>query len=202
MRLRSIAVLLPLLGITASSFAAEKLRVLALDTAVVRADTGFAATAARLYAPEAPDSGLGAIVAQAFHPRFADAVTRAARRVVVAPAKDTGSRYTLRIDSLALSTRSRATGRRFVPPSPPEYDPATGEMSPGDRSGRMEGPGWTGTLSAVARWTLWDRAGDSALARGTSTGTSTYRGEAGRGDVDRAARELAKAVLRATPFSP
>lgn len=201
------ALLIPLLGLSAPFARAESLRVPPLDGAVVRADSGFAAAAASLLASgedtsRPSNSGVGARVVHAFHPPFSGAVARAARRVKVSTAQDTLARYALRIDSLSLSVRKRATGRRFVPPSPPEFDPATGEMSPGDRSGRMEGPGWTGTLSAVAQWTLWDRGGDSAVARGISMGASSFRGDAGRGDLDRAARELAKAVLRATPFAP
>lgn len=199
---RSLALLLPVLSGTIP-VAAERLRVLPLDTAVVRVDTAFAA-ATDLFRSENDSSATSprAFVARVFHPRFAAAVARAARRVVVAPETDTAARYALRIDSIGFSVSARAMGRRFVPPSPPEFDPATGEMSPGDRSGRMEGPGWMNTLSAVARWTLWDRVGDSALEHGTSTGSATYRGDAQRGDADLAARVLAKAVLRATPFSP
>ncbi len=178
--------------------ALDRLRVASLDTSVVGSDSAFSA------APPADGEGetpsLAAFVADAFHPRFAATVARAARGV--RPARDTNARYVLSLDSLAFSTRSRAVARRFVPPSPPGFDPATGEATPGERRGRVEGPGLMNTLTATARWTLWDRAGDSAAARGIATGSSSFRAEARRGDWEAAARELALAVLRETPFAP
>lgn len=189
------------LFLAAPVLAGGTLRVLPLDTLVVTLDSGLSASALERE-EDAGSPSSAALVARAFHPRFASAVARAARRVDVVRPADSSARYALRLDSLGFSLRARTVGRRFVPPTPPGFDPATGEMSPGERSGHVEGPGWVNTLSATAKWTLRDREADSVLAHGTSTGAASFRGDAGRDDWNRAARELAKAVLRGTPFSP
>jgi len=202
-----LAILLAVVAATATAATAatatssEKLFVLPLDTGVVALDSGLT-TAALTREEDTGSFSPLALVARAFQPRFAAAVARAARRVDAVRSADSSVRYELRLDSLGFSLRTRLAGRRFVPPSPPAFDPATNEMSPGDRSGHAEGPGWMSTLTATAAWTLRDRAGDSVLARGTSAGAASFRGDARREDWNRAARELAKAVLRGTPFSP
>jgi hypothetical protein len=182
--------------------AGEKLLVLPLDTTAVFIDSGLA-TSALIHEDDAPAlTAPKGLIARKFQPRFATAVMHAARRVDVARFPDSSARYVLRIDSLGFSQKTRAVGRRFVPPSAPEFDPATGEMSPGDRTGHAEGPGWMNTLTATAKWKLWDRARDSAVAQGVGAGASEFRGDAQRENWNIAARELAKAVLRETPFSP
>jgi hypothetical protein len=191
--------------LAAAAFASgpgEKLLVLPLDTAAVFIDSGLA-TLALVHEDDTPAlAAPRALIARRFYPTFTTAVSRAARRVDVARFPDSSARYVLRIDSLGFSRRTRTVGRRFVPPSPPEFDPATGEMSAGDRTGHAEGPGWMNTLTATAKWNLWDRARDSSVARGVSSGASEFRGDATREAWNAAARELAKAILRGTPFSP
>jgi hypothetical protein len=207
----ALLLLLAAAGISAAP--RERLRVLPLDTTVVVLDTGISTLA---LIPENDDLSSDAepvshavLISKEFHPRFAMAVARAARRVDVVvfahAAGDTSSRYELRLDSLGFSQRTRAVGRRFVPPSQPEFDPATGEMTPGERRGHAEGPGRVTTLAATAKWVLWNRAGDSALTTGISTGAASFRGDSDdvrREHWSKAARELAKSVLRGTPFSP
>jgi hypothetical protein len=112
------------------------------------------------------------------------------------------ARYALVFGSLAITQESKSVARRFVPPSPPGFDPATGQMTPGLRSGYMEGPGLMTTLTATAAWVIWDRDAGVAVAHGTAVGNSSFRGDARRSNWDEAARELAKDVLRQTPFSP
>jgi hypothetical protein len=206
----ALLLLLAAAGISAAP--RERLRVLPLDTTVFVLDTGISTSA---LIPENDDLSSdaepvshAALITKEFHPRFAAAVARAARRVdvvVFARMANDSARYALRLDSLAFSLRSRIVGRRFVPPSQPEFDPATGEMTPGERRGHAEGPGREHTLTATAKWVLWDRAGDSALAVGIAAGAASFRGDSDdvrREHWSKAARELAKSVLRGTPFSP
>lgn len=159
--------------------------------------------ARRAYSP-------AALIARGFHPRFSAAIALAARGIVVidlsapgaAARTEDSARYTLRVHALTVSQTTRTVARRTIPPEPPGFDPATGQMTPGTRRAHTEGPGQVSTLTATASWVLWDNAGDSAFVHSTSAGTSAYRGEAARHNWDEAARELAKALLHKTPFSP
>ncbi len=171
------------------------LRVLPPDTNIVAFDSAAAAAI-----PEEERGDARAWIVRTFQPRFEAVVARAARGAKVTG--DSAARLHLRLDSLAFSLRARMVARRSIPPSSPGFDPATGEATPGQRHGRVEGPGWVNELSAAARWTLWDREGDSALARGTASGSASFRGDARRGDWEEAARELAIEILRGTPFAP
>lgn len=112
------------------------------------------------------------------------------------------ARYALVLGALSFSRMTKTVARRFVEPSPPKFDPATGEMTPGRHKGYSEGPGRMTTLAARASWVVWDRDAGVALAVGTATGSASFRGEARRPDWDEAARELAKDLLRQTPFTP
>lgn len=112
------------------------------------------------------------------------------------------SRYVLLTGHLGFSLESRNMPRRFVPPSPPAFDPATGRIEPGVRKGYTEGAGIMNTLTAAAAWLIWDREQDAILAYGTASGSASFRRDARRDNWNEAARELAKDVLRQTPFSP
>jgi len=155
-----------------------------------------------------------AIVAKKWYPVFGAAMTMAARTVEVidssAAARVTGNdsaRYFLVLSGLTITQTTKSVPRRFVPPTQPEFDPTTGVMNPGDRKGHAEGPGRETSLTASAQWILWDNTKRvngvvSPAARGAASGTSTFRGSTGKSQWDEAARELAKDILRQTPFSP
>src|SRR5690606_4557239 len=96
----------------------------------------------------------------------------------------------------------RTVARRTVPPSPVGFDPATGLLTPGVRRAYSEGPGRMTTLTATAMWEVRDHASGSLLAAGEASGSGEFRGEPGRADWDKAARELALDILRQTPFTP
>jgi hypothetical protein len=170
-------------------------------------------------------------VARAFHPVFGGAIARAARKVEVidssaatpvpharrlllrrgardsvlfplpAPPADS-ARYALVVGELGLSERSENLPRRFVPPKPSEFDPATGTLEPGIRKGYMEGPGLFTHLQARAEWVIWDFRAERIVGRGTASGLATVRGEPTRAQWEELARDLAKSVLRETAFSP
>ncbi len=168
------------------------------------------------------------LVAREFQPRFGAAIALASRNVDVIdssaaslepldgarelesgaatfrlPAADAdSSRYVLLIGSLDFSFESRNMPRRYVRPTPPSFDPATGQLEPGIRKGYTEGAGIMNTLSVTATWMIRDNAGDSVLAHGTASGSSTFRRDARSANWAEAARELAKDVLRQTPFTP
>lgn len=199
-------------GSAGSRPAPDLLIVAPLDTAVVTVDPLVATTALADREPStrraAPSPALS--VARAFHPRFGETVARAARRVEVIdssaarlPLLDPdSSRFSLTVTGLAFTQSTRTVARRTVPPSPPGFDPATGEMTPGVRRAYTEGPGLVTTLTVTATWVVRDRDGDSTRAAGTTSGASEFRGDARRSDWDKAARDLALNVLRRTPFSP
>jgi hypothetical protein len=204
--------LFPLLALSTSLFAApppDLLFVGPLDTAVVRLDSGVdASVLASAKASRRPLSE-AALIARNFHPKFGEAVSRAARKVEVIDSSGAlssrdpdSSRYVLVLKALSFSRSSVNVPRRYHPPTPPVFDPATGSMNPGNRKGYAEGPGRVTTLNARAQWVLWDNAARSPAARGTASGSSSYRGEAGKGQWEEAARELAKDVLKQTGFSP
>lgn len=168
--------------------------------------------AASLPAPEGddPPGGAAVRVRREFHPVFGQAVATAARRVRVAvrDADAPGSaaadsvRYLLTVESLAITGVERAAPRRFVPPEPAGFDPATGRMTTGSRHGRTEGPGLATTVTARAVWSLRDLAADSLSLRGEAEAHVRFRREAGRDDWNRIARDLALDLLRRTPFAP
>lgn len=207
--LRPLWPLLCLSSLLLASPVPDLLFVGPLDTAVLRVDSALDASV--LASPKAsrrPPSP-AALVARHFHPRFGEAMGMAARRVEVIDssaalsARDPdSSRYVLLLKSLSFSESSVNVPRRYLPPTPPVFDPATGVMNPGNRKGYSEGPGRVNTLTARAQWVLWDNVARAPAARGTASGASSYRGAAGKGQWDEAARELAKAVLRQTAFSP
>jgi hypothetical protein len=187
----------------------DRVLVAPLDTAAVSLD-GAVPTSALQDDEEARRTSPAALIAREFHPRFGAAIALAARGIVVIDLSTPGAaartedtaRYSLRVHALTVSQTTRTVARRTIPPEPPGFDPATGQMTPGTRRARTEGPGQMSTLTATASWVLWDNAGDSAFVHATSAGASTYRGEAARHNWDEAARELAKALLHKTPFSP
>ncbi len=111
------------------------------------------------------------------------------------------------LKSLKFTQSSTSVPRRFVAPTAPAFDPATGTMNPGNRKGYAEGPGLVTTLTAHAEWVIWDNTAGvngqpRAAARGTATGEAAYRGTAGKSQWEETARELAKAILKQTAFSP
>jgi hypothetical protein len=188
----------------------ERLAITPTDTAVVRVDstvdrTGLIPTRKMRAAPSP-----AAQVAAKFHPAFAEAIRRAARNVEVVATPDPSpdsARYELSLTSLTFSQATVGVARRFHPPTPPSYDPATGEMNPGERKGYAEGPGRETTLTAQAQWVIRDRntgvpAGKSGAARGAASGSASTRGEIGTSQWDEAARELAKDILRQSNFAP
>jgi hypothetical protein len=195
----------------------ELLFVGPLDTAVVTvdsiADASVLASSATLR--HAPSDA--ALIARKFYPAFGAAISMAARKVEVidssagAPrsvSNPDSARYVLTVSALAFSESWKNVPRRYMPPTPPAFDPATGTMNPGNRKGYAEGPGRVSTLTARAQWVLWDNSvrvngSASAAARGTAVGESSYRGaSAGKAQWDEAARELAKAILKQTAFAP
>ncbi len=112
------------------------------------------------------------------------------------------ARYAMVLGRLAFSERTKTMGRRFLEPTPPGFDPATGEMTPGRHKGYSEGPGkWT-TLTAKTVWLIWDRNAGVPVVAGTATASALFRGSARKSDWDEVARELAKDLLRQTPFTP
>ena len=182
-----------------------------LDTAVVRVDSTVDASvlASSKTRRQAPSDA--ALIARKFYPSFGGAVALAARKVEVidssaaapaSPSNPDSARYLLVIQALSFSQSSVNVPRRYLPPTPPAFDPATGEMKPGNRKGYAEGPGRVTTLTARAQWVLWDNTARATAARGTATGESSYRGSAGKAQWDETARELAKALLRQTAFTP
>jgi hypothetical protein len=112
------------------------------------------------------------------------------------------ARYALVLGRLAFSATTKTVARRFVEPTPPDFDPATGEMTPGRHKGYSEGPGKMTTLKARATWLVWDRNAGVAVASGKATAAASFRGEARKPDWEEVAQELAKDVLRQTPFTP
>jgi hypothetical protein len=203
---------LPLLILSTALLAApvpDLLFVGPLDTAVVRVGSTLDASVLASPKPSRLPPSPAALVARHFHPRFGEAVGMAARKVGVIDssaalsARDPdSSRYVLLLKSLSFSESSVTVPRRYLPPTPPVFDPATGAMSPGNRKGYSEGPGRVTTLTARAQWIVWDNVARAPAARGTASGASSYRGAAGKSQWDEAARELAKAILRQTAFSP
>lgn len=169
--------------------------------------------------------------ARAFYPVFGAAVARAARKVEVidssagtfapparrlllrrgpgdstayplpAPTADS-ARFTLVVGALRVTELHENLPRRFVPPKEPEFDPTTGVLDPGHRRGYAEGPGLFTHLQARAEWLVWDARLGAVAHRGTASGLATVRGEPARAQWEELARDLAKGVLRSTPFSP
>lgn len=185
-----------------------------VDTAQITVDSSADATVLVSAKVLRRNPSAAAIVAKKWYPVFGAAVTMAARKVEVIDSSAAGSvtatdsaRYTLVLSGLTITQNTKSVPRRFVPPTPPEYDPTTGIMNPGDRKGHAEGPGRETSLTASAQWILWDNTKRvngvvSPAARGAASGTSTFRGSTGKSQWDEAARELAKDVLRQTPFTP
>jgi hypothetical protein len=197
-----------------SAPAADLLIVRPLDTAAITIDSGlsFAALAGENNARRNAASP-AALAARVFHPHFGAAFARAARRIEVidssaapAPFDDPdSSRFRLVVTSLRFTQATRAVARRTVPPSPPGFDPTTGQMTPGVRRAYSEGPGLMTTLTATAAWVIRDVHGDSTFRAGEAAGSASFRGDAHdarRADWDKAARDLALDLLRRTPFAP
>jgi hypothetical protein len=187
----------------------ELLFVGPLDTTVVTLDSTVDASplASAKALRRAPSEA--SLVARKFYPVFGLAVATAARKVEVidssaasTPSDPDSSRYTLVLKALRFTQSSTSVPRRFVPPTPPAFDPATGVMNPGNRKGYAEGPGRVTTLTARAQWILLDNTSRAPAARGTATGESSFRGTAGKSQWDEAARELAKDILKQTAFTP
>jgi hypothetical protein len=208
MRLISSCVVLACLVVSHAD--TDLLFVPPLDTTAVVVDSTVSvaalesAKAARRNAPSP-----AALVAREVYPHFGAALARAARGVEVIDSSAAASqgdpdssRFRLVIQSFEVSQASRTVARRTVPPSPPGFDPATGEMTPGVRRAYSEGPGKMTTLTATAAWHLWDLAGDSVLASGKASGATVFRGDAQRKNWNEAARELAMSLLQQTKFSP
>lgn len=112
------------------------------------------------------------------------------------------ARFALVLGKLSVTTSNKTVARRFVEPSPAGFDPATGEMTPGRHKGYSEGPGKMTTLTARATWVIWDRNAGVPVALGKATAASSFRGASRKPDWDEVARELAKDVLRQSPFTP
>lgn len=205
-----------LTGTVVARDAQPLLLVLPLDTLLVTVAPGVSVAAltdgkpARRNVPSP-----AALLARALHPAFGKAIAHAARGVEVIdssaarppvtwPDPDS-SRFTLVVEDLTVTQEARTVARRTVPRSLPDFDPTTGLLTPGGHRSYSEGPGRMTTLTATATWSVWDHAGDSALAAGTALGTTEFRGDARRATVrdwEAAARALALDVLRRTPFTP
>jgi hypothetical protein len=112
------------------------------------------------------------------------------------------ARYGLVLGRITFSATTKTVARRFVEPTPPDFDPATGEMTPGRHKGYSEGPGKMTTMKARAIWVLWDRDAGVPVASGKASAAASFRGNARTPDWDEVAQELAKDVLRQTPFTP
>jgi hypothetical protein len=112
------------------------------------------------------------------------------------------ARYALVLGRLAFTATTKTVARRFVEPTTPDFDPATGEMTPGRHKGYSEGPGKLTTLKARALWVIWDRDAGVPVASGKATAAAAFRGDARKPDWDEVAQELAKDILRQTPFTP
>jgi hypothetical protein len=112
------------------------------------------------------------------------------------------ARYVLVLGRLAFSQATVSVPRRYLPPTEPAFDPATGTLTPGNRKGYAEGPGRVTTLTARAHWLIWDNTTQAPAVRGVAAGESSFRGSAGKNHWEKAARELAKSLLKQTDYSP
>jgi hypothetical protein len=214
MRYRPFTLLLcsTVLASTATEKPPASLFLPPLDTTVVKLDSSVSTATLAEEKVRRNGPSPSALVAQQFYPRFGAAFALAIRHAEVVDSSAAGSNgfdtartapdYTLAIGYLSLAQTSKTVARQFVAPSPPAFDPATGQMTPGLHRGYSEGPGIVSTLTATVAWTIRDRAADTALAHGTAVGSASFRGEARKAHWDEAARELAKNILYQTRFAP